>query len=195
MVFQAAYWLPAFHEEERLTRGCALWHVRELVALRRTEAREQDSWAQVVPPTIQLPDSICACALQWGLKRQHGEQIYQWLEVTLFFWDGGEWELEGWGVDCGILWSWGPQKQMGQRQSVIRWRAQRSRAICMMGMKQPGGFNWVGVRGHRQPYCAAFYSPGKSMILERSWWKAAKYYKILSFKFTSSAKLLFPSLQ
>lgn len=72
----------------------------ELVALRRTDAREQDSWAQVVPPTIQLPDSICTYALQWGLKRQRGEEIYQWLEVTLFFWDGGERESEGWGVDC-----------------------------------------------------------------------------------------------
>lgn len=64
MAFEAAYWLPASHEEERLTRDCVLQHVRELVALRRIEAREQDSWAQVTPPTIQLPDSICTSALQ-----------------------------------------------------------------------------------------------------------------------------------
>lgn len=46
------------------TRGlhkvCVLKHMREAMALRQNQARGLDSWAQVDPPAIQLPDSVCS---------------------------------------------------------------------------------------------------------------------------------------
>lgn len=133
----------------------------------KIEAREPDSWARVVPPTIQLPDSICSSVLQWGLKRQHGEHIYHWLHVTLFFLDGGGRELEGWRVDWTPLMLSGVEDHRGRwvrHKCLIRWKERRSRATCMIGMKQPDSFKWVGVQGHRRPYCAAFNSPGNTPI-------------------------------
>ena len=63
MVLPAARWLAASLTDERLTQGFMLRHVRELMALRKIQAREQDSWAQVSPPTVQLLNlQLCSAA-------------------------------------------------------------------------------------------------------------------------------------
>lgn len=89
------------------------------------------------------------------------------LKWPYFFWDGGGRELKGWGVDWTPLMFSGVEDHRGRWVRVkclIRWKEQRSCAVCMMGMKQPDRLNWVGVQGRRQPCCAAFNSPGNTPI-------------------------------
>lgn len=52
----------------------------------------------------------------------------------------------------------------GSDTCLVSGKGQRSRAACMMAIKEPGTFKWVDVQGHRRPYCMAFNSSGNTPI-------------------------------
>lgn len=86
--------------------------------------------------------------------------------IFLGWWWEGIGGLRGWLDSLSVLWFEDHRGRLIRDTCLIRWREQRSRAICMMGLKQPGSFNLSGctVQGHRQPHCAAFNSPGNTPI-------------------------------
>lgn len=185
--FQVAFSLPASQEEKRLTLGCVLRCVRELVALRRIQARRQDSWAQVVPPTIQLPDAISSLVLHWSLNKKDVQHIYQWLKMTQFSWVvmGISWWVEGL---IKVRWGKSPSMFSGVEDSrrwwmehkcLIRWKEQRSCAACVVAMKQPETLTeWV-YKVTDNPTVQLLTHQGTPQFYGRLWGKAAKSYSII----------------
>lgn len=94
-------------------------------------------------PSNQPAARLCSSALQRGLKMQHGDHVYQWLKATLFT---GIVVRENWRDDCTpSMFYWVEGCTWIRDKCVIKWLEQRSRAVCMIGIKLADSFNWVGV--------------------------------------------------
>lgn len=127
--FPATHLLAASHEDDRPTQGfvcCGTWW--DWWPESRTAGHKS-----FLQPSSCL-DSICNSACSEDLKRQRGEraQLYQGLEVTLFFW-GCWWEgtggLRGWLNSLDVLSSWGPQRHTGQRHV---WYQEKNKGVVLL---------------------------------------------------------------
>lgn len=166
MVFPTMHQLSASHEDERLTRGlCAA--AREgsggPKAHSSQRAGQLGTSRSSSHPAAQLNLQFC---LQWGLKRQHGEHIYQWLQMTLFFWGvvGGNWRVDG------LIWlpqsssSWRPEADSSETRV---WWNEKNKGVAPLAWWEWNSpvvlTEWM-YKVMDSHTCAAFNSPGNTPI-------------------------------